>query len=219
MSSRAATATEVASAAAKGGKLQATVIAFDAIAVVVNTRNTLAKFTKKQIEHIFTGDVTDWSSIGGPSGKIALYTRNTSSGTYKEFSVLAMNKRDYALAAQKMAGNEQITSEVGSNPAGIGYIGMAYVGAPGTKAMAIDGVEPSSANVKAGKYPFARELYLFTNGAPSGGTAKFIDFILSPEGQRVVAKVGFVSPPVTEPLAGAANTVAVRSKGSSPAAS
>jgi len=193
MSSRPATSAEIATAAAKGVKLQPTAIAFDGIAVVVNTQNPVSKFAKKQIEQIFTGDVTDWPSVGGSSGKIAIYTRNTSSGTYKEFSVLAMNKRDYADSVQKMAGNEQIMKEVGTNAAGIGYVGMAYVGAPGTKAVAIDGVEPSIANVKAGKYQFARELYLFTNGAPSGEAARFIEFILSPEGQKIVAKVGFVA--------------------------
>jgi phosphate transport system substrate-binding protein len=195
MSSRPATAAEIAGAAARGVKLQPTVIAFDGIAVVINSKSPLSNLTKKQIEHIFTGDFTDWSSIGGSSGKIAVYTRNTSSGPYKEFSVMAMNKRDYANSALKLAGNEQITNEVGTNPAGIGYVGMAYVGAPGTKAVSVDGVEPSVANVKSRKYQFARELYLFTNGSPSGEAANFINFILSQEGQKIVEKVGFVPMP------------------------
>ena len=97
------------------------------------------------MEQIFTGDVTDWSAVGGSAGKISVYTRNTSSGTYSDFKELAMKKRDYAPSSQKMAGNEQIASEVGKNPNGIGYVGLAYTNASGVKTMPIDGVLPDRA--------------------------------------------------------------------------
>jgi len=77
------------------------------------------------VEQIFTGDVTDWSAVGGSGGKISVYTRSTSSGTYSEFKELAMKKRDYAPDSQKMAGNEQIASEVSKNANGVGYVGLA----------------------------------------------------------------------------------------------
>ncbi len=77
------------------------------------------------MEQIFTGDVTDWSAVGGSGGKISVYTRSTSSGTYSEFKELAMKKRDYAPDSQKMAGNEQIASEVSKNANGVGYVGLA----------------------------------------------------------------------------------------------
>jgi len=79
------------------------------------------------------------SAVGGSGGKISIYTRNTSSGTYSDFKELAMKKRDYAGGSQKMAGNEQIAAEVGKNPNGVGYVGMAYIKAGGVKAMPIDG--------------------------------------------------------------------------------
>ena len=125
MSSRRAKPAEVATSASKGKHLKPTIVAFDGIAVIVNSANPLKALTKKQVEQIFTGDVTDWSAVGGSGGKISIYTRNTSSGTYSDFKELAMKKRDYAGGSQKMAGNEQIASEVGKNPNGVGYVGLA----------------------------------------------------------------------------------------------
>src|SRR5881275_3548498 len=133
MSSRRAKSSEVGAAAAKGKHMKPTIVAFDGIAVIVNSGNPIKGLTKKQVEQIFTGDVTDWSAVGGSGGKISVYTRNTSSGTYSEFKELAMKKRDYAGSSQKMAGNEQIAAEVGKNPSGIGYVGMAYMKASGVK--------------------------------------------------------------------------------------
>ena len=181
MSSRPAKATEDSGASAKGVTLKPTTIAFDGIGV-----------TKKQIEQIFTGDITDWSAVGGKPGPISIYTRYTSSGTYSEFKELAMNKRDYAGSSQKMAGNEQIAAEVGKNANGVGYVGLAYLNADGIKAVGVDGSVPTAANVQAKKYPFARPLFYYTNGNPAGEAAKFVDFTLSPIGQQTVSKVGFV---------------------------
>src|SRR5919106_1723764 len=154
MSSRRAKSSEVGAAAAKGKHMKPTVVAYDGMAVIVNSGNPIKSLTKKQVEQIFTGDVTDWSAVGGSGGKISIYTRNTSSGTYSDWKELAMKKRDYAGSSQKMAGNEQIASEVGRNPNGIGYVGMAYTKAGGVKVMAIDGVSPSNSTVHSHSYPY-----------------------------------------------------------------
>src|SRR6266446_1087648 len=167
MSSRRAKTSEVGAAAVKG-------------------------LTKKQVEQIFTGDVTDWSAVGGSGGKISIYTRNTSSGTYSDFKELAMKKRDYAGGSQKMAGNEQIAAEVGKNPNGVGYVGMAYTKAGGVKALPIDGILPSVKSVQAHTYPYWRPTFYYTNGDPSGLAKDFVDFTVGPGGQRIVAQVGFV---------------------------
>ena len=127
MSSRPTKPEEIAAAKAKGVNFKETIVAYDGIAVIVSDANPIKGLTKKQVEQIFTGDVTDWSAVGGSGGKISVYTRNTSSGTYSEFKELAMKKRDYAPDSQKMAGNEQIAQEVGKNPNGAGYVGLAYV--------------------------------------------------------------------------------------------
>jgi len=192
MSSRPAKNTEVSTAATKGGQLTPTVVAFDGMALVVNEKNPLANLTRHQIEQIFTGDLTDWSAVGGAAGAISLYTRNTSSGTYAEWREMAMNKRDYAVSAQKLAGNEQIASEVAHNPAGVGYVGLAYINVPGLKVLAVDGVLPSKRSIVAKQYSLARPLFYYTNGQPGGAAARFVEFTLGTEGQAMVEKVGFV---------------------------
>jgi phosphate transport system substrate-binding protein len=191
MASRSAFDTEVSAAAAKGRTLKPTLVAYDGIAIIVNSANPIAKLTKAQIQSIFTGQVTDWSAVGGLPGPISIYTRNTSSGTYSDFKNMAMSKQDYAPTAQKMAGNEQIAAEVGKNPNGIGYVGMAYLSAAGVKAVAVDGVVPSIATVQDQSYPISRKTYYYTNGDPGGEAKSFVDFTLSPDGQKIVQQVGF----------------------------
>jgi phosphate transport system substrate-binding protein len=192
MSSRKVELTEESAAQAKGVKFFPTMVAHDGIAIVVNDKNAVAKLTKKQVEQIFAGDVTDWSAVGGKAGAVSIYTRNTSSGTFKDFKSMAMKKRDYAASSQKMAGNEQIVAEVGKSEAGIGYVGLAYIKAPGVKVLPIEGVELSDENVRTGKYPYARETYFYTNGEPKGEVKAFIDFAVSDEGQKIAEDVGFV---------------------------
>jgi phosphate transport system substrate-binding protein len=192
MSSRRAKPTEMSAGTAKGAALKPTIVAFDGIGVIVNRNNPIAALTKRQVEQIFTGDITDWSQVGGNPGPISIYTRNTSSGTYSDFKELAMKKRDYAGSSQKMAGNEQIAAEVARNPNGIGYVGLAYLHDPGIKTVAIDGALPTEESVLARQYPYARPTFYYTNGEPTGEAAKFLEFTLSDAGQLTVRKVGFV---------------------------
>lgn len=195
MSSRRAKPAEMSAASAKGVQMKPTIVAYDGIAVIVNSANSVKSLTKKQVEQIFTGEVTDWSAVGGSSGKISIYTRNTSSGTYSDFKELAMKKRDYAGGSQKMAGNEQIASEVGKNPNGVGYVGLAYTKAGGIKVMPIDGVLPSVQSVHAKTYPYARPTFYYTNGDSSGLAKQFLDFTISAAGQKIAQQVGFVPIP------------------------
>jgi phosphate transport system substrate-binding protein len=192
MSSRRAKPAEVAAASGKGVHMKPTIVAYDGIAVIVNSGNPIKSLTKKQVEQIFTGEVADWSAVGGSSGKISIYTRNTSSGTYSDWKELAMKKRDYAPSSQKMAGNEQIAAEVGKNPNGIGYVGMAYDKASGIKVIPVDGISPSTQTVLGKTYPYARPTFYYTNGEPSGLAKEFLDFTIGPAGQKIVAQVGFV---------------------------
>lgn len=192
MSSRRAKATEMSAATAKGVTLKPIIVAYDGMAAIVNANNPLAKLTPRQVEQIFTGDVTDWSAVGGKPGKISIYTRNTSSGSYSDWKDLAMKKRDYAKSSQKMAGNEQIAAEVAKNPNGIGYVGLAYTEVEGIRVVAIDGVLPSKETVLAKKYAYARPTFYYTNGEPAGEAAKFVEFTLSDAGQQIASKIGFV---------------------------
>lgn len=174
----------------KGVFLNEFSVCYDMIAVIVNKSNPVQSLTKKQVAGIFTGAIKDWSEVGGTPGPISVYTRNTSSGTYKDWQSLAMGGKDYGSNSQKMAGNEQIAQETGSNKNGIGYVGLAYAKAKGIKVVPVDGVEPVYESVK--KYPYARPCYLYTNGEPTGKVKEFIDFCLSPAGDKIVEVVHFV---------------------------
>lgn len=192
MSSREVKPAEVAAGQAKGVTLKPTVVAYDGLGVIVNSGSPLTNLTKKQVEQIFTGDVTDWSAVGGKPGTISIYTRNTSSGTYSDWKELAMRKRDYAASAQKMAGHEQIAAEVGKNPNGIGYVGLAYMKASGIKVLTIDGIAPTQSTVRDKSWPYARPTFYYTNGDPTGLAKAFVDFTIGPSGQKIVDGVGFV---------------------------
>src|SRR4051794_38186799 len=186
MASRPAKPEEIANGKTKGVEMKETIVAYDGIAVIANTANSIKGLTKKQVEQIFTGEITDWSAVGGSGGKISVYTRNTSSGTYAEFKELAMKKRDYVTSSQKLAGNEQIASEVAKNPNAIGYVGLAYAKATGVKVVPIDGASPSKETVLGKTYPYARPTFFYTDGEPAGLAKEFIEFVLSDAGQNIV---------------------------------
>ena len=192
MSSRRAKPAEVGAASGKGVNLKPVIVAYDGLGVIVNASNPIKDLSKKQVEQIFTGEITDWSAVGAPAGKISIYTRNTSSGTYSDWKELAMKKRDYAGGAQKMAGHEQIAAEVGKNKNGIGYVGLAYMKAGGIKVVSIEGALPSQEAVRNKSWPYARPTFYYTNGEPSGVAKQFVDFTLSSAGQQIVSRVGFV---------------------------
>jgi len=190
MSSRDPKAKEVAKAKSKGVDMQTITVAKDGIALIVNEASPLDAIVLEEIELIFSGDVTDWSGITAQTGSISAYTRNTSSGTYAVFQKMAMNSRDYGSDTQKMAGNEQIASEVASNANAIGYVGLAYISTPGVKVLPVDSAQPDAQG-----YPLARPLYYLTNNSKplSPLAQQFIDFSLSPEGQEIVKRVHFLA--------------------------
>lgn len=174
----------------KGVYIKEHPVCHDMIVVIVNKNSPLTNLTKAQVAKIFTGQIKDWSEVGGTPGPISIYTRNTSSGTYKDWQKLAMGGRDYPSSSQKMAGTEQIAQEVSKNKNGIGYVGLAYAKTPGTKALSIDGVQPVAANAK--KYAYARECYLYAPDKPTAEAQAFLDFVKSPAGQAIAEKVGFI---------------------------
>lgn len=192
MSSRDAKDEEKDAFTAKGEELVEIVAAYDMIAVVVNKANGVRDLTVKQIEGIFTGDITDWSEVGGAAGPISVYTRNTASGTYKSFQEMAMDKRDYGSSTNKMAGNEQIAEEVANNPNGIGYVGLAYAEKDGLRSVKVEGEAAKPKNKDA--YPLSRTLYYYTVGQPEGESKKFLDWATSSEAAaKVVDGVGFIA--------------------------
>ncbi|MBT7958282.1 MAG: phosphate ABC transporter substrate-binding protein [Akkermansiaceae bacterium] len=194
MSSRGIKASEKNKFASSGKEVVEHVAGVDMIAVIVNEANGVKKLTNEQVAGIFTGTISDWSEVGGKAGTINVYTRNTSSGTYKTFQKLAMDKKDYGKNSQKMAGNEQIAQEVAKDTNGIGYVGLAYVKKDGIAPVAVNGVLPAPANSK--QYVLSRNLYYYTVGQPSGEAAKFIKWsTTSSDAGKIIEKVGFIAPP------------------------
>ncbi len=181
-------------------------IAFDGISVIVNNENTLDALTIEQISKIYTGEITDWSQVGGQGGAIVITSRDSSSGTYVFFreEVVQLGgeakERDYSEQALLLASNAAIREEVGTNINAIGYIGLGYLD-DSVKALGVKADEGSEAaaplveNIVAGSYPIARGLYVYTPQPVdqlSDLAQAYFGFVLSDSGQEIVAEVGFV---------------------------
>jgi phosphate transport system substrate-binding protein len=189
--SRAMKPEELQKAAAKGKDAKANVIAMDGICVIVNTENSITALTKKQVQDIYTGAVSNWSEVGGKDEKIVVLSRDSASGTFEAFGALALGGQKVRADALMQASNQAIASTVTRTPGAIGYVGLGYA-SEGVKTVTIEGVNASKATVLSGKYPYSRALYMYTNGKPQGDVKKFIDFVLSSAGQKLVEKEGFV---------------------------
>ena len=190
-SSRAIKPDELAKAAKRGRDLKAHVIAMDGITHIVHPSNTVANLTREQIKEIYTTRAANWNKYGGPDLKIVVISRDSASGTFEAFSEMVLNKKKVRPDAIMQASNQAIASIVARTPGAIGYVGLGYVSAS-VKAVSVDGIESSKDTVLRNKYPITRPLFMYTNGKPAGTLKKFIDFVKSPEGQKIVGEEGFV---------------------------
>jgi phosphate transport system substrate-binding protein len=179
-------------------------IGIDALSVIVNADNPVKSLSMRQIGAIYRGEITNWNEVGGPNQTISLYGRQPNSGTFVFFQEHVLGKKDYSPRMKQMNGNAQIVEGVKNDKAGVGYIGVGYVSTEegklyeGIQALDVAKDDKSTAispleaeNVKSGKYPIARPLFQYTNGKPTNAVLEFVKFILSPDGQKVVEKMGF----------------------------
>lgn len=170
-------------------------VAKDGLAVFVNDDNPVKELTLDQIKDIYTGKITNWKQVGGQDANIILYGRENSSGTYVYFKEFVLQNKDYSPMMQSLPGTAAVVNAVSRDKNGIGYGGAAYI--KGCKYMKVKkdassaGYEPNQETVKNGTYPISRYLYLYVKTKPSGEMKNFIDWILSPEGQSFVEKVGY----------------------------
>lgn len=168
-------------------------IALDAVCIIVNSQNSVEELTLEQLKAIFKGEITNWSEVGGPNLEIAVYTRESTSGTYETFETKVMKPENITLQALTKTSNGEMAQAISGNPNGIGYIGIGYLAtASGIKALKINGVEPTVTTVQNGSYPIFRYLYMITKGQPEGLSKDFIEFIRSTDGQKIVEEHGFV---------------------------
>ncbi len=189
--SRAIKTKELGTARGRGINPYPTVIAKDAIAVIVHPSNSVSEMSLDQIRAIFSGDVSRWSDVGGKNEPIVIISRDVASGTFEVFKKLVLTGGKVRKDALMLASNKAVATTVEKTPGAIGYVGLGYL-SEGVKAVSIDGVMPTKETAASGEYPLARPLYMYTNGVPSGMAKTFIDFVLSPDGQRIVDEQGFV---------------------------
>ena len=201
--SRQIKAEEVTEAKKNGVDPMEHTIARDAIAVIVNPNNPVSQLTIQQISDIYSGKINNWSEVGGEDRPIVRLSREVNSGTHVYFleTVVRMGKSDnkifFSTDTLLLPSSEGIVSEVRQNPNAIGYDGLGYV-PKDLKMIAIAPEQgqpfilPSIATVNDKTYPIARDLYMYTDGKPSGALKDYLDWILSPEAQQIVADQGFV---------------------------
>lgn len=203
-SSRAMKDEERQSAQAAGVNPYEIEVARDAIAVIVHPDNPVDRLTLRQLSDIYSGKLTNWKEVGGGDRPIVRLSRETNSGTHVYFleRVLRLGEKDnqtlFSPDTLLLPSSEGIISEVRQNPNAIGYDGLGYV-TPDVKVLAVADAKPGASyilpgieTVNAGTYPIARPLFMYTNGAPSGMIKDYIDWIVGPEGQAIVAELGFV---------------------------
>ena len=203
--SRAMTDDEIKQAEANGITPVKYVVSRDAIAVVVNPENPVRKLTLQQISDIYSGRINNWSELGGEDRPIVRLSRETNSGTHVYFLQTVIRLGDsskktlFSTDTLLLPSSEGIINEVRQNPNAIGYDGLGYIPPDlmdSVIAVSRDAsgpyVIPSIATVNDNTYPVARDLYMYTAGQPAGAIKDYIDWILSPEAQAIVADLGFV---------------------------
>ena len=167
----------------------------DGLALYVHESNPVKELTLGQIKDIYTGKLTNWKDVGGPDSKIILYSRENNSGTYVYFRDFVLGGKDLTASAQNLPGTAAVVNAVSKDVNGIGYGGSAY--AKGVRFIKVKkeesspAYEPNAETVKNGTYPITRYLYMYLRSKPTGYLKAYIDWILSPEGQDIAAKVGY----------------------------
>jgi phosphate transport system substrate-binding protein len=178
-----------------------TTVAQDGIAVVVNPANTIQYITLDQVKGIYTGKITKWTEItgagvAGTNNQIVIVGRDSASGTRTYFDQTVLSSVTPTNKMLEKNSNGAVAQTVAQTPGSIGYVSIGFL-SPDVKALPIwynanKIIAPTLASVKDKTYPVSRSLYVVTNGQPTGLTKDFIDYILSPDGQDIVAAQGYV---------------------------
>ena len=192
--------------ATTGNEVKEIVVAYDSLAVYVHPSNPIKEISIEELREVWSegGTITQWEQLSANfRGRIVLFGRQNSSGTYDYFrehicGKTADNKqREFRSGISEMNGSSEVIENVARTPTAIGYSGMGYK-TPAVNWLKISnkkgepGVEPGVEAARSGKYPIARKLYMYTAGEPQGEVKAFIDWVLSPEGQKLVESEGFV---------------------------
>lgn len=197
MSSRALKMDEKLKLNNAGKAYKETIIAYDALAVIINPTNKVSKLTKEQIEGIYTGKIKNWKEVGGDDLKIIVYSRESSSGTYDFFKEHLLNNKNYSPSCLMMPATGAIVESVTQSKGAIGYIGLAYLEKT-VKDVAVSYdkgktyINASYANAKNKSYPVVRPLFYYYEKKNEAKVKAFVDYVLSPAGQATVKEVGYI---------------------------
>jgi phosphate transport system substrate-binding protein len=170
-------------------------VAKDGLSIYVNGSNPLNELTMDQLKQIFTVKLTNWKDVGGPDAKIIPYSRENSSGTYVFFKEHVLQNADFTARAQNMPGTAAVVNAVGKEKFSIGYGGAAY--SKGIKIIKVKkdaaspAIAPDKTTVQNGSYALSRPLFFYLRNKADGDIKAFVDYVLGPEGQAVVDKVGY----------------------------
>lgn len=169
-----------------------TPVAIDAIVVVVNPQNPVDSLNTDEVQALFSGEIENWSEVGGDDYSIGLVNRDEASGTREAFSKIAMEGKPFDRRAAVLPGTGQVRSVVAEARGAVGYISLGFV-TDEVKVVSINGIEPSTETVIDGTYPIQRTLHFFTVGEPEGLAARYTAFVLSEEIQEtIVREAGFL---------------------------
>jgi phosphate transport system substrate-binding protein len=200
-SSRKIKDSEIASAGENNVSPVEHLVGFDGIAVVVNNENPIDQLDKGQLRGIFTGEITNWSEVGGPDEEITVLSRESSSGTFVYFQEVVLEGEDFSQSAIRLQSNSPIVNSVQQDPWVIGYIGRGYAENADVKMVAVakEGSEdyalPTNENIISEKYLIARPLRFYSTGEKSEPVRQFLDWVKGEAGQAVVADKGYVPVP------------------------
>ena len=172
-------------------QFEAVVIARDGLAVIVHPSNPIANLTREQIRRLFSGAVANWRDVGGEGRTVRPITREEGSGTREAFVKMIMGGERISRKALTQESNGAVKELVRNDPAAVGYMSLGLVGTE-VKAVSVDGVPPTSENAATGRYPLIRPFLFVTRGRPSPRAQAFIDFVLSPQGQKMLQKEGLI---------------------------
>jgi phosphate transport system substrate-binding protein len=192
-SSREAKEKEIAAGKTKGVTLTEHKIALDGIVPIVHpSMKNISDITTEQLRGIYNGRIKSWKELGGPDRPITVVSRDTSSGTYEVWEEKILKSDKVIPGALLVASNGQAVQTVAQNRFAIGYIGIGYID-KSVKILKVNGKVASAKSIRDGSWPIARPLFMYTNGTPKGKIVKFINFMLSKEGQKIVNEVKYVS--------------------------
>ena len=169
-------------------------VARDGVTFYVNAANPIQALSLEQLKRLYTTKRPRWTAVGGIDHEVALYSRESSSGTYAFVKLRVLNDEDFSVETQTLPGTAAVVTAVAQEPWALGYGGAAFSkGVHELRLRLAGGVEvaPTEANIVSGKYPLTRELYLYARASPSPAARAFVDFVLSPEGQSWLRPLGY----------------------------